>query len=74
MNSHEMNQADIDRLTTSVDELLQLCEALMAENARLSKQNRQLLAEKNALNEKNQLSQSKITSMITRLKTLEVEL
>ncbi len=74
MNSHEMDQADIEKLTASVEELLQLCETLMDENARLSKQNRQLLAERNTLNEKNQLSQSKIAGMITRLKTLEVEL
>ncbi|HFQ92077.1 MAG TPA: TIGR02449 family protein [Chromatiales bacterium] len=74
MSTQDKNPLDIGKLTASVEELLQLCETLMEENERLRKQNRQLLRDKTALNEKNQLSQSKISSMITRLKTLEVEL
>jgi len=73
-NSHKTYHLDIDKFAASIEELLELCETLLTENSRLSKQNKQLLAEKIVLNEKNQRSLSKVAGMITRLKTLEVEI
>ena len=73
-NSLKTNHLDIDKFASSIEELLELCEKLFSENGRLNKQNKQLLAEKIKLGEKNQLSQSKVAGMIRRLKTLEVEI
>ncbi len=73
-NSLNTNHLDIDKFASSIEELLELCETLLTENGRLSKQNKQLFAEKIKLGEKNQLSQSRVAGMITRLKTLEVEI
>ncbi len=65
---------DAARFTAEVEELAALCERLLAENDQLRAQLGKLRAEKAELLKKNQLSQDKISGMITRLKTLEVEL
>ena len=75
--SHRNDQdlpLDAARFAAEVEELAALCERLLAENDQLRAQLSKLRAEKAELLRKNQLSQDKIAGMITRLKTLEVEL
>jgi len=65
---------DLDLLTLRVEELIKLCERLREENARLKAAQTQLQAAHSRLADKNELSRAKLESMISRLKTLEVEL
>ncbi|HFD92539.1 MAG TPA: TIGR02449 family protein [Gammaproteobacteria bacterium] len=60
--------------TAEIGELLDLFEKLRAENERLRNLNARLQTEKAQLLRRNQLSQDKIEGMITRLKTMELEL
>lgn len=77
MTSKQINsqqKLDLDLLTLRVEELIGLCERLREENNRLKATQTQLQAAQARLADKNELSRTKLESMITRLKTLEVEL
>lgn len=65
---------DMAGFTAEIGELLDLFEKLRAENERLRNLNARLQTEKAQLLRRNQLSQDKIEGMITRLKTMELEL
>jgi len=67
------NRLDLEKFATRVEELLALCERLQQENARLRVQNNRLLNERVALVEKGELSRQRIESIVSRLKTMEVE-
>jgi cell division protein ZapB len=77
MTSQQINspqKLDLDLLTLRVDELIRLCDRLREENNRLKAVQIQLQAAQARLTDKNDLARAKLESMITRLKTLEVEL
>lgn len=77
MTSKKINAAqklDVDLLTLRIEELIRLCERLSEENSRLKAALTQMQAAQAKLTDKNELSRSKIESMISRLKMLEVEL
>jgi cell division protein ZapB len=77
MTSKQINSAqklDLDLLALRVEELIRLCDRLREENNRLKATQTQLQAAQARLTDKNQLSRTKLESMITRLKILEVEL
>lgn len=65
---------DLDLLTLRIEELIKLCDRLREENTRLKATQTQLQAAQTRLADKNELSRTKLESMIARLKTLEVEL
>lgn len=67
-------QLDFDQLASRVEELIQLCERLQEENNRLRAQQSQLQSERTRLAEKNELSRQKVEGMVSRLKSLELEL
>jgi cell division protein ZapB len=68
------NRLNLDQFATRVEELVALCERLQQENARLRAQNNRLLNERVALVEKGEVSRQRIESIVSRLKTMEVEL
>lgn len=67
-------QLDFDQLTARIEELIQLCERLQEENNRLRAQHAQLQSERTRLAEKNEVSRQKVEGMVSRLKSLEMEL
>ena len=77
MTSKQINspqKLDLDLLTQRVEELIKLCDRLREENTRLKATQTQLQTAHARLADKNELSRTKLESMISRLKTLEVEL
>jgi cell division protein ZapB len=77
MTSKQINspqKLDLDLLTLRIEELIKLCERLREENNRLKAAHAQLQVTQTRLTDKNDLSRAKIEAMISRLKTLEVEL
>jgi cell division protein ZapB len=77
MTSKQINspqKLDLDLLTLRVEELIKLCERLREENNRLKAALTQAQSTQTRLADKNELSRARLESMITRLKTLEVEL
>ena len=54
-------------------ELIELCQALAAENRTLRLRERALAVERAALLERNELAQSRVESIIDRLRALERE-
>lgn len=77
MTSKQINspqKLDLDLLTQRVEELIRLCDRLREENNRLKAAQTQLQASQSRLADKNELSRTKLESMIARLKSLEVEL
>lgn len=54
-------------------ELIELCQALAAENRTLRVRERALAVERAALLERNELAQSRVESIIDRLRALERE-
>ncbi|MBL8259460.1 MAG: TIGR02449 family protein [Candidatus Competibacteraceae bacterium] len=58
-------------LAERVEQLVQLCERLSLENQSLREQRQELQAKCEQLYEKNELSRSRIETMVVRLKSLE---
>jgi len=68
------SNVDLTRLEYSIDELIRVCERLQEENARLRNESLGLKSEQRELVKKNQSSTSKMEAIITRLKTMELEI
>ncbi len=69
-----MSSADmqtLDQLEQQLDELLVLTQVLAKENKALRTQQKNWSTERAKLIEKNELAESRVESMITRLKALE---
>lgn len=66
-----MAESELKKLETRIDEMLRACARLSEENASLRKQQRALMAERAKLLEKTTLSQTRVETMIQRLKLLE---
>ena len=65
---------DLQDFSVSIDELVKLCERLQIENTRLRNEVMRLKAEHREMSKKNDLSKNKMSAIITRLKTMEVEI
>jgi cell division protein ZapB len=68
-----MEKPDLQQLETHIDALIQACHQLTEENYRLREQQTALVAERDTLLEKNALARSRIESMLTRLRAMEVD-
>lgn len=66
-----MAELELKKLETRIDEMLHACARLSEENAALRKQQRALMADRAKLLEKTTLSQTRVETMIQRLKLLE---
>lgn len=64
---------DFKVLEARIDDLIQLCQQLKAENQALRAQQASLMTERAALLEKNETARSRIETMILRLKSMEHE-
>jgi cell division protein ZapB len=67
-------EAELKRLEYSVDELIRMCEHLQQENSRLRNEQMRLKAERTVLIKKNELSKNRMEAIVTRLKSMELEL
>ena len=68
-----MNEQLLQALEEKIDELVERCEALHAENRELRSKQSAWQDESVRLREKNELARSRVDHMISRLKTLEQE-
>lgn len=66
-----MNQQDLEKLEQRVDELINTCKRLSAENRRLKAQEEKLSDAHARLHGKMQTARARIESMIGRLKALD---
>lgn len=67
----EQYAAELAGLEAKLSELIDMTDHLKVENASLKAQQRNLVAEKSRLIEKNELARTKVEAIITRLKSLE---
>ncbi len=68
-----MDELDLKKLETRVDELIDAVERLQQENRSLRDNQNSLLAERDQLIEKTQQARTRVEAMIERLKALENE-
>lgn len=64
---------DFARLEAQVEKLIKTCDQLKSENTLLRERQMALVAERARLVEKHDLARVRVDSMITRLRSLEVE-
>ncbi len=70
--SETLHSLDLNRLEAQIDELIQAIAEISVENDTLRNQQAQLMTERSALIEKSELARTRVESMITRLKAMEV--
>lgn len=63
---------NIDSLEPEIDELIRVCDELRKENQALKGQQDNLIAERATLIEKSELARSRVESMISRLRAMEL--
>ena len=68
-----MDELDLKKLESRVDELIKAVDRLQMENKTLRDSQTSLITERNALMEKTELAKTRVEAMITRLKALEDE-
>ena len=68
-----MEELDLKKLETRVDELIKAVERLQQENKTLRNSQTHLMTERTELIEKTEMARTKVEAMIKRLKTLENE-
>ena len=68
-----MDELDLKKLETRVDELIKAVERLQQENKTLRDSHTQLMTERTDLIEKTEMARTKVEAMIKRLKALENE-
>ena len=68
-----MDDLDLKKLETRVDELIKAVERLQQENKTLRNSQTHLMTERTELIEKTELARTKVEAMIKRLKALENE-
>ncbi|MGW8302864.1 MAG: TIGR02449 family protein [Desulfobacterales bacterium] len=68
-----MDELDLKKLETRVDELIKAVERLQQENKTLRNSQTHLMTERTELIEKTELARTKVEAMIKRLKALENE-
>jgi len=73
-NNKQFQDADIKRLEFSLDELIRMCERLQQENSRLRNDQMRLKSERTLLIKKNEMSKTRMEAIVTRLKSMELEI
>jgi cell division protein ZapB len=73
-NNRQFDNNDAQRLEFSLDELLRMCERLQQENSQLRNEQMRLKSERTLLIKKNDLSKNRMEAIITRLKSMELEI
>jgi cell division protein ZapB len=68
-----MDELDLKKLETRVDELIKAVERLQQENKTLRNSQTHLMTERTELIEKTEMARTKVEAMIKRLKALENE-
>jgi len=68
-----MDELDLKKLETRVDELIKAVERLQQENKTLRNSQTHLMSERTELIEKTEMARTKVEAMIKRLKALENE-
>lgn len=71
--STTMASATLLQLEQKLDSLIALCDQLHTDNRRLRERESTLLRERSQLLEKNELARSRVEAMISRLKSLDIE-
>ena len=72
--SRQFESSDMKRLEFSLDELIRMCERLQQENSRLRNDQMRLKSERTMLIKKNEISKKRMEAIITRLKSMELEI
>ncbi len=68
-----MDEIDLKKLETRVDDLIKAVDRLRSENKTLRESQTHLLTERNQLLEKTETARARVESMINRLKAMENE-
>ncbi len=68
-----MDELDLKKLETRVDDLIKAVERLQQENKTLRDSQTNLMSERNQLVEKTELARSRVEAMIEKLKAMENE-
>ncbi|HEB54850.1 MAG TPA: TIGR02449 family protein [Gammaproteobacteria bacterium] len=68
-----MDDSDLKKLETRVDDLIKAVDRLRSENKTLRESQTHLLTERNQLLEKTETARARVESMINRLKAMENE-
>lgn len=66
-----MNETDIAKLETRIDELITVCEQLKSENTALRKREGSLVEEKEQLIKKADKARTRVEGILTRLRSME---
>jgi len=72
--NRQFDSDDLKRLEFSLDELVRMCESLQQENSRLRNDQMRLKSERTMLIKKNEISKNRMEAIITRLKSMELEI
>ena len=70
----QFGTTEMKRLEFTLDELVRMCEHLQQENSRLRNDQMRLKAERNLLIKKNEISRNRMEAIVTRLKSMELEI
>ena len=68
-----MDELDLKKLESRVDELIKAVDRLQQENKTLRSSQTSLITERNTLMEKTEMAKTRVEAMISRLKALEDE-
>lgn len=71
-NNKDYTESDLLKLETQIDALIDTVGQLKQENTSLRHQQDNLMSERSQLIEKTELARSRVESMITRLRSLEL--
>ena len=66
----ELTMSNIDNFESKVDQLILACQELKRDNLELKKRESALIAEKNQLAKRNDITKRKVENMISRLQAL----
>ena len=73
-NNRQFDSNDVKRLEFSLDELIRMCEGLQQENSRLRNEQMRLKSDRTLLIKKNEMLKNRMEAIITRLKSMELEI
>ena len=74
LNSKPIEKSNLQTLETNIDTLIHICKQLTEENQALRKNKADLMSERTVLLQKNASARTRIEAMITRLKSMEIDI
>ena len=74
LNSKPIEKSNLQTLETKIDTLIHICKQLTEENQTLRKNQTDLMSERTVLLQKNASARTRIEAMITRLKSMEIDI